>query len=210
MTPTGARTDQHVTPVIGHAVGPLDHVADYGELGVRHILSGPDHVLFVVILLLAAQSARAVCTLTLTFTVAHSITLLLAGVGAITVSPRVVEPVIAFSVAVAAIACAYGAGRDSAGHLWYRIAAVFCFGLFHGLGFAGLLREGAVPDDRLVLSLLSFNAGVELGQLIIVVWSLPVLLLLRATRWRDAAVRTIGVGIALIGIFWGLERTLAA
>lgn len=194
-------------PSFAHALGRIDYVFNFFELGVKHILSGPDHVLFVVAVLLAFDSLREVLRLTVTFTVAHSGTLILAGSGVLTLSSGIVEPVIAFSISFVAISTVFFSD-SRLGTPGAKMAIVFVFGLFHGLGFAGLLRESEIPDDRFVPSLLSFNAGIELGQLIIVVWTLPVIYLVRQTQWHESIVRGSAAAIGAGGILWGVERIL--
>ena len=169
-------------------------------------MSGPDHILFVLSLLLAFVSLKDILKLTGTFTVAHSITLILATVGAVTVPSRVVEPMIALSIAVMALGTVYL--RKSIFELtgWRKLGVVFFFGLFHGLGFAGLLRDLGVGQSKFVFSLISFNIGIEAGQLVIIAIILPFLLLLRRTTYNDIVIKILGTLIGIIGILWMIER----
>jgi hypothetical protein len=87
-----------------------------------------------------------------------------------------------------------------------KASTVFFFGLFHGLGFAGLLRDIQVPGDKFISSLLSFNIGIELGQLIILCFLLPFILLFRNALWYPKVIQIIAVSISIIGLFWGFQR----
>ena len=188
--------------------------------GIGHILSGPDHLLFLIALLLpavlvrerggwrAAQGLRAplvqVAWLATAFTVAHSITLGLASFGVVRISTSVIEPLIALTVLLAAL-----------NNLWpvvhRRLALVaFCFGLVHGFGFAEVLAPLGLPPRQLALALLSFNGGVEVGQLIIVLTSFGALALLR--RWAGYSRWVLGAGsaaVALVATGWIVERAFA-
>lgn len=137
----------------------------YGALGVAHILSGWDHLLFVIALLyLVGFQPRLVWTLT-AFTLAHSLTLGASALGWLTLRTPPVEAIIALSI-VAVCAEALRSG-DSLTRRWPALVA-FLFGLVHGLGFAGALRDVGLPETHLLLALLTFNVGVEIGQLLIV------------------------------------------
>ena len=122
-------------------IGFVENALDFVRLGVHHILSGPDHILFVLSLLLVYLGLKEILKLTVTFTVAHSITLLLAGAGIIRLSPHVTEPLIALSIVYVAIATVFFGKSELVGGEKGKLASVFIFGLFHGLGFAGLLTE---------------------------------------------------------------------
>lgn len=190
------------------STNPLDTLWDYLKLGVRHILSGTDHILFVVSLLLVFVSLKDIFKVTGSFTVAHSITLILAAAGAVSVSSRIVEPLIALSIAVVALASVYlkNSPFELTGRKKYAI--VFFFGLFHGLGFAGLLRELGVGQAQFVFSLLAFNIGIEIGQLIIIALVLPVLLLLKKTPYESVVIKILATSIGIIGLLWAAERVL--
>jgi hypothetical protein len=194
------------------SLGPLDFVGE----GIHHIFTGYDHIVFIIGLLLAAlisgagtlslQSGLAAVLKTVTaFTIAHSLTLIAAALGWLTLPSRVVESAIAASIVYVAVE-----------NLLLRVPrprwpVAFAFGLVHGLGFASALAPLLPPTGR-VAPLLAFNGGVELGQLAIVVVLLPVLWvvlsrlgLARYRRW------VLGLGsamVALLGLFWLVERLL--
>lgn len=186
----------------------LDNMADFVRLGIEHILSGPDHILFVLTLLLVFVSFRQTAKLITVFTVAHSVTLILAGLSILTLSSRVVEPLIALSISVLAISSVFFHDNKYIGSLKAKASLVFFFGLFHGLGFAGLLKEVQVAPDKFLSSLVAFNIGVELGQLLIIILALPVIYLCKDRPWYGTFIKTVAVIIAIIGIVWSLQRMM--
>lgn len=173
-------------------------------LGVEHLLLGLDHLLFVVALLISARRLRDVLGVVTTFTVAHSIALGLTALGVTNVPSSVVEPLIALSIAY--VATENLLGRP--GGPW-RLAAVFGFGLLHGMGFAGGLDLAGEEGWSWVVPLASFNIGVELGQVAVAAALFPLLALLR--RWsRSGRLLLLASGaIALCGLVWFVERLLA-
>lgn len=181
----------------------VDHVRDYLVLGVEHIFTGYDHLAFLFGLLVVAGFARLrdglryVLGVVTAFTVAHSCTLISAGLGWVHLSPRVVEPAIALSIAYVAVENLVVPKPR------FRWLLTFGFGLVHGFGFSSVLREIGLPPRGMVLSLLSFNVGVELGQLAVVLMVAPALMLF--TRWRQG-VRQIAAVMVLqalaVALFW--------
>lgn len=188
------------------AADPLTVAADYVGLGIGHILPGGlDHILFVLALCVSAPCLRALVIQVTTFTVAHSTTLALAALDLVAVPSGVVEPLIAASIAWVAVE---NLGRRSA-PAW-RPAVVFGFGLLHGLGFAGALAELGWPQGAMLTALVSFNVGVELGQLAVVVAAWWALRFIRTSpRYRVAVVIPVSAAIGLAGIGWTLQRLLA-
>jgi hypothetical protein len=171
--------------------------------GMHHIMIGPDHVLFLVGLLLLGGSWLALVKIVTAFTVGHSLTLSLAALSIIMPSPRIIEPAIALSIVfVGADNLVRGAGRDV--RAWVALA----FGLIHGFGFANVLREFGLPGQALGWSLFSFNFGVEIGQLAIVLIVATALELIRrrshAIGHRVAWAGSIVVIVA--GAYWFVER----
>ena len=173
-------------------------------LGFTHILPGGlDHVLFVVGLFLLAAGTRGLLLQISAFTVAHSVTLALAALGIVSVPSAIVEPLIALSIAYVAIENL----RATSLTRW-RMAFVFGFGLLHGLGFAGALRDLGVSSSDLPLTLVGFNVGVELGQIAVVVLAAAAVRLLPVPphRRRQWIAAPVSVAIAAIGLFWAVER----
>ena len=183
--------------------GGRDVALRFGALGVEHIWTGYDHLLFLLALLITAPSVRAMFFIITGFTVAHSITLSLAALGWVHIPPAIVEPAIALSIAFVGIE-----------NLWRppakrRVVVTFLLGLIHGFGFAGLLIELGLPGDALALALVSFNGGVELGQAAVVAVAMPILLALRRLPGWERAVPVISVMVALVGLGWFVERVVS-
>ena len=184
----------------------FDNAADFFRLGVGHILSGMDHILFVLSMLLVFATITELLQLTSAFTVAHSITLILAGTGILVLSPRISEPLIALSIAVMALASVFLERGMFSDRIRAKLSTVFFFGLFHGLGFAGLLQEISIPDDTFMSSLLAFNVGIEVGQLVIIATALPFIFFFRNARWYPRFIKISAIVISLIAIFWFFQR----
>ena len=175
----------------------------YLRFGFQHILPrGLDHLLFVLGLYLGSRSLRSLLALVTAFTVAHSATLILSSFGALRLPANVVEPLIALSIAWIGIENLLSP-RVHRG----RIALVFGFGLLHGLGFAAALKELGLPPSNFLGALLSFNLGVEFGQLAVIV-----LALLLTGRWRKrpgyrrGVVMPASLAITLLALAWAVQR----
>lgn len=184
--------------------GWVSVVREFVPAGIYHIFTGPDHILFVVGLLLMRGSLLRLFSIVTAFTIAHSITLSLAALNVVDPSPRLIEPAIALSIVYVGIdnLMVGKTGRD------VRAWIAFFFGLVHGFGFAGVLREFGLPREALGWSLFSFNFGVEIGQACIVV---VVASLLGAIRNRNIALagRISKVGsvcVILAGTWWFIQR----
>jgi hypothetical protein len=176
------------------------------ELGFRHILDGTDHLLFIACLVIPFRRLKPLIVIATAFTVAHSITLITQVLHPGWISTRWVEPAIAFSVAYVGFENLIP--RRPRG----RWLLVFGFGLVHGLGFASVLREIGLPRRGLVLSLVSFNLGVELGQLLVVGLALPIIAAAagRAPRAFERWGLRLGSGvIAAFGTIWLIARLAA-
>ncbi len=219
----------------------------YLKLGIEHILSGWDHMAFVLALILLAPRLREVALVATGFTIAHSLTLAAAVLGWASVQSGAVEALIGFSIAMVAaenlwqragrewwlpavlvgmlvVAAMFGAQGAPyigvalftacyfglAGTMRLRIGVAFIFGLVHGFGFAGAMTSLHLPDDRLVIGLLGFNSGVELGQLLVIALVWPALKLLEraqsARRWVGDLASACICGL---GVFWFVTRAFA-
>ncbi|HZS39261.1 MAG TPA: HupE/UreJ family protein [Polyangia bacterium] len=184
VTLPGRSPNEHVfkessrTLRLEQTVTLFDHVRDYLLLGIEHIFTGYDHIAFLFGLLVVAGFSslrgglRYVLGIVTAFTVAHSLTLIASGLDWVRLPPIVVEPAIALSITYVAIE------NLSTPTPRFRWLLTFGFGLVHGFGFASVLREIGLPPRGLVLSLLSFNVGVEIGQLAVVALAAPALYLL--------------------------------
>jgi hydrogenase/urease accessory protein HupE len=176
----------------------------YLVLGFTHILPYAfDHVLFVLGIYLLSGRARSVLCQVSAFTVAHSITLGLSMYGVVTVSPRVVEPMIAISIAYVAIENIFLSELKS-----WRIALVFAFGLLHGLGFAGALKELGLPRSEFLTALVTFNVGVEAGQLAVIGTAFLLVGWHYANRvwYRSRIVVPVSAMIACTAVYWTIQR----
>ena len=185
----------------------------YITAGVQHILPGGlDHILFVLALFLAARSFRSLVWQISAFTIAHTVTLGLATTGWIHVPSIVVEPLIAFSIAIMALAILFETKEQTR----WRIVLIFAFGLLHGLGFAGFLADLGLPDGQVGPALIGFNIGVEIGQLSIVIFAAVIACVLRRTilltdaNFRHYLVVPASLCIAVTGIWWTIERLAGA
>jgi hypothetical protein len=179
----------------------------YGELGIEHILTGTDHLAFVLGLLLLVKGWRRLLGTITAFTVAHTITLALAVLGLVHVPPAPVEAMIAISIVLVAVeALRPPDGPPDLAHRRPWLVA-FLFGLMHGLGFAGALADLGLPPDRVPAALLAFNGGVELGQLAFVAVMIGPVLLLRRLPHAVQAVPAYAIGA--IAVAWTLERITA-
>ncbi|MBS1726564.1 MAG: HupE/UreJ family protein [Armatimonadetes bacterium] len=175
-------------------------------MGIEHILSGPDHLLFIFGLMLARPRIRELVKVATGFTVAHSITLSLCALNIFTLPSRIVEPLIALSI-VAVAAEKFFKPDDK---VWRTVLIAFSFGLIHGFGFAGALTEAGLPPGQAAVSLASFNIGVELVQISLILVGIPILLWFQDRRpklYQPATVAT-AVCISLIGLFWFGERII--
>lgn len=197
-------------PVVGLGEGATPFLPAYLELGVEHLLTGLDHVLFVIALMvLIADRWRLLATIT-AFTIAHSITLALSTFNLLQVSQSAVEALIALSLLFMAVEMLSKTGSLTARFPW---AISFGFGLLHGLGFAGVLREIGLPDDTAFWALFLFNVGLEIGQLMVVVLCLSIGLLIkqlcqRSTLANELAFRSFlpAYFIGPISVWWLLQR----
>jgi hydrogenase/urease accessory protein HupE len=184
-------------------------VAPFVRLGVEHIWTGYDHLLFLFALLAVCASFRASVRVISCFTLGHSLTLVLATLDWVNVPARFAEPLIAASIVYVGVENLVRRGAEPRG----RGALTFGFGLIHGFGFASVLRElgVGVNGSGLALPLFSFNLGVELGQIAIAAVVLPLLWQLRKQEWfLRRGVPAISALVALAGLYWLVARTLLA
>lgn len=170
-------------------------------LGIEHILTGYDHLLFLVALMLRGGGLWSLLKIITAFTAAHSITLALAALDLVVLPSAFVESVIALSIAYVALENLLP--RFAASRRW---TVSFVFGLMHGFGFSSVLREIGLPKENLLLSLLNFNLGVEVGQLTIVLLAVPLLLRIRNRTWEKPAVATISAVILVVGLVLFIQR----
>jgi hydrogenase/urease accessory protein HupE len=178
----------------------------YAALGVEHILSGVDHLLFVISLLFLVGFRRQLVWTITAFTVAHSLTLGLAALGWLVLRSPPVEATIALSIVLVAGEALH---REPTLSRRWPAAVAFLFGLVHGLGFAGALQAIGLPEQHLLLALLTFNVGVELGQLAVVALAFVVARLLAAWPGAIRARTPALYGIGGIAAYWSCSRIAA-
>lgn len=187
----------------GSAQGRFAVVRRFLPAGVEHILIGPDHLLFLIGLLLPGGTIRRLALIVTAFTIAHTLTLSLAALNVVNPPARVIEPAIALSIVyVGADNLLRRGGRDT------RAWIAFAFGFVHGFGFAYVLREMDLPARALGWSLFSFNLGVEIGQLLVVVGAASALASLRSWSGRAGQRLSVFGSVAVMGagIFWYIQR----
>ncbi len=174
--------------------------------GIRHIYIGPDHILFIVSLMLLGGNLLQLLKIVSAFTLAHSVTLALATLGILNLPASLVEPIIAASIVFVGVHSLASKNKTD-----LRILFAFGFGLIHGFGFASVLSELELPQKALAWALLAFNLGVEMGQMCIVLLVAPLLALLRRRSLHNAVlvVRLASVGVIAMGTYWFIERVTA-
>jgi len=176
----------------------------YLGLGFTHILpKGTDHILFVLGVFLLSIRLKPVLLQVTAFTVAHTITLALTIYGVVSLPSRIVEPLIAVSIVYVAVENVVHPKLSP-----WRVALVFGFGLLHGMGFAGVLSQLGLPRSEFLTALLCFNAGVELGQLSVILAAFLLIgLPFRRKPWyRSRVVIPASLAIAAVGLYWAIQR----
>jgi len=197
--------------LLGHAINyalekaPVSHVVGfYLQLGIRHIIPyGIDHILFVISLCLLSTRIKTILWQATAFTVAHSVTLALSMKGVLVAPSAVVEPIIALSIVFVAVENMVLSELKA-----WRIGIVFLFGLIHGMGFASALNEIGLPRGAFYTSILSFNLGVEIGQVVIIAGVFLLVIFPFGCRgwYRKWVVYPASVLIALTAGYWVVER----
>ena len=177
----------------------------FTKAGFEHIIpKGLDHILFVLGLFFSCLNFRSLLLQVTAFTIAHSITLILAALGFITLKGNIIEPLIALSIVWIAVEnCLFKKPSR------WRPVIVFMFGLLHGLGFAAVLNHYGIPKDNFISLLLSFNIGVELGQIAVLMIAFIVVNLILRQSWQNQKIRIpASIIIGCFGLFWFIERIL--
>ncbi|MBD2214831.1 HupE/UreJ family protein [Nostoc linckia FACHB-104] len=190
--------EKHEFALINSSV--WQQVSSFVLLGVEHILSGYDHVLFLISLLMVGGGLGYLLKVVTAFTVSHSVTLSLAVLNIVTLPVQFVESAIALTIVYVALENFW---RKNVRGRWLL---TFAFGLIHGLGFAGVLKEINIPQGNLAISLASFNIGVEIGQLAIVLTTFFILSALRKQPWELNFRRSVSACIIVISLFWFVQR----
>lgn len=223
-----ANLDTDTSPTMTTAQDWGSRMWEFFVLGAEHLLFGLDHILFLLALIVGSRRLRDIVLAATAFTVAHSLTFILAALGVVAVPAIIVEPIIAASIAFVALWYLYGVWRRRTivvaetaavperarmrGADWLRVGVVFLFGLIHGVGFAGALGISEPFSWGLLGALLVFNVGIEVVQLGIIAIVFPILVLLRRRLapvgfWVGVV---ISVGVAVVGLYWVVERLVNA
>ncbi len=179
----------------------LQTVWRFVRLGVEHIFTGYDHLAFLLCLLVATSTLGSLVRIITSFTIAHSITLALATFNIVHLPTRLTESMIAGSIVYVAVENLFDF------RLTKRFYITFFFGLIHGFGFSNVLREMDLPQSDLALSLFSFNAGVEIGQLTFVLLLFPLLQDLVASGWRRLK-PAVSICAGCLAVYWFVQRAL--
>jgi hydrogenase/urease accessory protein HupE len=197
-----------VKPIASSYIGRLLPIAgQFIKMGVKHIWTGYDHLLFLLSIVLLVRSISKILIIVTTFTIAHSLTLILATLHVITISPRIVEPLICLTIIYAALLNMKFLVRSKSTDNTYDLRLTTAgFGLIHGLGFAGALRAASLPTAYFVPSLLFFNLGIEIGQLLVLCIFIAILLLVDKSPKRREILAGISIATITIATFWFIER----
>ena len=188
---------------LGAPRGAPRGAGSFFALGIEHLLTGYDHLLFLLALMIGGGSAWALVKIVTAFTLAHSVTLTAAALDLVALPGALVEAAIALSIAYVALENLFLPARVSK-----RWLVALVFGLVHGFGFSAVLKELGLPPDGLAWSLLLFNLGVEAGQAGVIVLAIPLLVGLRRASWRANAVRAISWAVLAVATVLFVERVL--
>lgn len=191
----------HVADVKTGGSASLERATAFIKLGIEHLLTGYDHILFLLTVVVGISFIESLKAVT-SFTLAHSLTMALAFLGAISLPSSIVEPLIAATVIYVAFENVLRA------NIRRRWVWTFFFGLIHGLGFVGALKLITVSRSELVLSLVSFNVGIELAQLLVVAVAVLALRYTRRYPWNVFLNRGFSAGVGLLGIVWLVQRMM--
>ncbi len=206
---TSAALGQSATVRGSEAGGDTPIFWGFIKLGVEHIWTGYDHLLFLFALLVVCRTFRSIVGIVTCFTLAHSITLALATLGIVNLPARLVEPAIAASIVFVGAENLWRRGAEPPG----RWRLTFAFGLIHGFGFASVLRDLGVGrgSEGIAMPLLTFNLGVELGQVAVAAVVLPLVWQLRKNeKFVRYGVPTFSMLVVVAGLYWLLQRTAFA
>lgn len=198
-----------VSPITSALVAPwVQRAFAFIREGIVHIIGGPDHVLFVLSLLLIPLGMGALLRIITTFTIAHCCTFLLAGFGILQVPGSIVEPIIAFSIIYTALTTVFLRSHPFFGSAHNTLTTVFIFGLFHGLGFASVFTDLGITSSNFIVPLVSFNIGIEIGQLCIIGLAVPVLDSVRKLPQHTLYTKITAVLISAVACVWFVQRVL--
>ena len=187
---------------VGGARDATPGATGFFVLGIEHILTGYDHLLFLFALLIGGGSAWALVKIVTAFTLAHSLTLTAAALDLVVLPSRLVESAIALSIAYVALENLLVRGDQRSKRWWVALV----FGLVHGFGFSAVLKELGLPPNGLAWSLLLFNLGVEAGQALVIAAAVPLLIGLQRAAWRPRALAVMSWAVLAVGVVLFVER----
>ena len=184
----------------------MENIGNYLQLGFTHVIpSGFDHILFILCLFFYSSNLKKVLLQCTIFTIAHSIALALSASGIVLYNSKIIEPLIALTILYTAIENIFFTEKSK-----IRYPLIFIFGLIHGLGFAYALKEIGIPKVQFFTCLFSFNFGVELGQIVVILLAYFLI-----SKWfayeswyKDRVVYPISSIIACVALYWVIERIL--
>ena len=180
--------------------GVIQRMSRFLKLGVEHIFTGYDHLAFLLGLIVLGGPLSGLVGVVSSFTVAHSLTLILATLDIVVLPTQFVETAIALSI------CYIALENMFVREIKYRWVITFFFGLIHGFGFSNILREMELPRKGLFTSLLSFNLGVEIGQVLVILMLFPLIFYISRKPWHSLAITLASSIILALGGFWFVER----
>jgi len=200
-----SKTPKTVVQLSAASLPVPSSAASFFPLGIEHIATGYDHLLFLLALILCGGNLKSLIKIITAFTLAHSMTLGAAALGLVSLPSVWVEAVIALSIAYVAFENLFP--RFAISRRW---TISFLFGLVHGFGFSSVLQEIGLPKDSLVWALLNFNLGVEAGQLVAVLIALPALLWLNKQDYAQRVIQVLSAMVMLVGLGLFIERLIIA
>ena len=202
--PLKAKREAEAAAKVSAAPAKQAQPAGFGhwfEFGISHIFEGYDHLLFVLCLVIVVTTWKRLALVITAFTLAHSMTLALGALDLVVVSPALVEPAVALTILWVALENVFREEPEA------RARITFAFGLIHGFAFSGVLRDAGMTGGDLFTPLLGFNLGVEAGQLVLVLPLFPGVLWLQKEPERAKRARVaVGIGVAVMAVYWFIER----
>ncbi|KEO81122.1 HupE/UreJ family protein [Tumebacillus flagellatus] len=193
-------SNRHLAMEAGVELSFWSTLGQFVVMGVEHILTGYDHLAFLLTLIILGGTFKNILKIVTSFTVAHSVTLILSAMNIVALPTRLIESLVAVTILYVALENQFIKNTN------YRWVLTGFFGLVHGFAFAGALAETQVPKNHFLEALLTFNIGVEIGQLLVVIVLLPIILYIRRFRWNVWVVRGLSGSVALFGLIWFVQR----
>lgn len=185
-----------------------DAVLPFFGIGIEHIVFGFDHVLFLCIAVLLMRKFRHILGAVTVFTIAHSTTLILSMFGILQIYPSIIEPVIALTIIFSAVLNLFYIRYTREPKHAHELAIAFVFGLVHGLGFAASMHGIMLPEDFIGYAIVLFNLGIEVGQLAILLLFVPILWVVRKTKYSTQILGAVSAAGFVVALYWFFDRVL--